>query len=155
MNGDTHRICRGKGRLLLCAASASLLCACVSLPDVVEPYAAAPVDLNSPAAAAIQSKARTQTEFPSFADIPQVPADLRTDEGWRQVVRGTEADREQLLAQTAPSTFSLNDTDAFTERARAAIGYDPSDVPTATEAAESEAWARAMRARATPPPRPR
>jgi len=155
MNGDRHRTWREKGRLLLCVAAGSMLCACMSLPDVVEPYAGAPVDPNSPAAAQVQAAAAAATEYPTFAAIPQVPVDLRSNDAWRLLLRGTEHDRETLLAETAPSTFSLNDTAAFAQQTRALIDYDPADVPTAADAAATEAWARAMRARATPPPRPR
>lgn len=155
MNGVTHEIWRRRTRLLLCAAAGSLLCACVTLPDVVEPYAGAPADPGSPAAAAIAAQAASRTEYPTFADIPQLPTDLRSTEGWRTVVAGTEEDREALLADTAPSTFSLNDTEAFAARSQAIVAYDPADVPTAADAAATEAWARAMRERATPPPRSR
>jgi hypothetical protein len=155
MNGDTQEIWRRRTRLLLCAAAGSLLCACVTLPDVVEPYAGAPVDPGSPAAAAIAAQAASRTEYPTFADIPQLPTDLRSTEGWRMAVAGTEEDREGLLRDTAPSTFSLSDTDAFAARSQAIIAYDPADVPTAADAAATEAWAKAMRERATPPPRSR
>ena len=70
-------------------------------------------------------------------------------------VAGTEADRDELLRDVAPTTFSLRETEGFAERMRALLGFDPSDIPTAGAAAETEAWASRMRERATPPPRPR
>ena len=44
---------------------------------------------------------------------------------------------------------------AFAARMQDLIDFDPGDVPSAAQAAETEAWAARMRARATPPPRPR
>lgn len=154
MNGDTHRILPGKGRLLLCAASALALGACTGFSPV-EPYSGARVDPNSTAAAQIEAGAAQSTAWPTFEGIPQTPTDVRSPEGWRLAVTATEGDRLELLRATAPGTFSLDGTEAFAASQRARIDIDASDIPTAADAAETEAWARAMRARATPPPRPR
>lgn len=93
--------------------------------------------------------------FPTFASIPQAPGDVRSAEGWNMAVQGSEAERQQLLADVAPGTFSLNDTEGFIAAETAAVAYNPADVPPAGQAAKSAAWARQMRERATPPPRPR
>lgn len=153
MNGDRSRFRRTGRTLLLCAAAMSLA-ACVTVP-VVEPYADAQVDPNSSAAAAIQAQAAQSAAFPTFESIPEMPTDLRTDEGWRMAVREVEGDGVALLNATAPSTWSLNDTEGFAARMHALIDFDPADIPSAGQAAETEAWAARMRARATPPPRPR
>ncbi|HEX6865798.1 MAG TPA: hypothetical protein VF122_01060 [Caulobacteraceae bacterium] len=121
----------------------------------VEPYADAPVDPNSSAAAAIQAQASQPATFPTFEGIPETPTDLRTAEGWRMAVSEVEGDGVGLLNATAPSTWSLNDTEGFAARMQSLIDFDPADVPSAGQAAETEAWAARMRARATPPPRPR
>lgn len=128
MNVETLRFWRTPTRLLFSAAGLLVLSAC----------------------AGVQSG-----PFPTFADIPQAPGDVRSTEGWNIAVNGTQAERAQLLAETAPSTFSLSDTQGFVAAERAAIAYDPADVPSATQAAQSAAWAAKMRERATPPPRPR
>lgn len=154
MNADKLIIRNGKGRLLLCAASALALGACVSVP-VVEPYAGVAVDPNSPAAAEVAAAAAQPGPWPTFEGIPQMPSNLRTDEGWRMAVTATEEDRAELLRATGPSTFSLSGTEAFAASQRARIDIDPGDIPTAADAAATEAWARRMRERATPPPRPR
>jgi hypothetical protein len=154
MNGDTHRICWDAGRLLLCAASALTLGGCVSVP-VVEPYAGAEVDPSSTAAARIQAAAAERRDYPTFEGIPQMPTDIRPPEAFRRSVSATEDDRAELLRATAPETFILSGTEAFAASQRARLDIDASDIPTAADAAATEAWARAMRARATPPPRPR
>jgi len=93
--------------------------------------------------------------FPTFASIPQAPGDVRSVEGWNIAVQGTQAERQQLLAQTAPGTFSLTNTEGFIAAERSTLAYNPADVPPADQAAISTAWANKMRVRATPPPRPR
>jgi hypothetical protein len=153
MNVETLRIRRTSGRLLFSAAGLLVLSACVGIPN--EPYANAAVDGNSSAARQVSAAAAQDAPYPTFADIPQAPGDVRSVEGWNIAVNGTQAERAQLLAETALSTFSLSDTQGFVAAQRAAIAYDPADVPSAGQAAESAAWARKMRERATPPPRPR
>lgn len=153
MNGDRSRFWRTGRALLLCAAGASLA-ACVTVP-AVEPYADAAVDPNSPAAAAIQAQASAPSAFPTFEDIPQTPLDVRDAAGWSKAVGEVEGDRVALLNDTAPSTWSLSDSEGFAARMQALIDFDPADIPSAAQAAETEAWAARMRARATPPPRPR
>jgi hypothetical protein len=153
MNVETLRIWRTSGRLLFSAAGLFVLGACASTRN--EPYANAPVDGNSSAATQVAAAAAQNAPFPTFADIPQAPGDVRSVEGWNIAVNGTEAERARLLAETAPSTFSLANTEGFIAAERAAIAYDPADVPSADQAAETAAWAKRMRERATPPPRPR
>lgn len=154
MNGDTHNSQMKSGRLLLLAAAGFVVSGCMSLP-AVEPYGEAPIDARSPAAAAIADEAAQANLWPSFASIPQHPDDVRSPAEWSGAVAATEADRQQLMAETAPATFSLSGTEAFAQAVRTRVGFDPADVPTAADTAEAEAWAAAMRARATPPPRPR
>ncbi|MGE5566342.1 MAG: hypothetical protein ACM3YN_09350 [Parcubacteria group bacterium] len=153
MNRATHQFWRTSGRLLFSAAGLMALAACVSVPN--EPYANAAVDQNSSAAAQVAAQASQNAPFPTFASIPQAPGDVRSVEGWNIAVTASEAERQQLLAEVAPSTFSLANTEGFIAAQRAAIDYNPADVPPADQAARSAAWAKAMRARATPPPRPR
>lgn len=153
MNRATLQIWRTCGRLLFSAAGAMTLAACVSVPN--EPYANAAVDRNSPASEQVAAQAAQNAPFPTFGSIPQAPGDVRSVEGWNIAVSAIGADRARLLAETAPGTFSLTDTDGFAAAVRSTIAYDLADVPPADQAAQSAAWATKMRERATPPPRPR
>lgn len=153
MNRATHPIWRTSARLLFSAAGAMTLAACVSIPN--EPYANAAVDQDSSASAQIAAQAAQNAPFPTFGSIPQAPGDVRSVEGWNIAVQGTEAERARLLAETAPGTFSLTNTEGFIAAMRGELAYDPADVPPADQAAISAAWANKMRDRATPPPRPR
>ncbi len=154
MNGDTHNSRMKSGRLPLIAAASLVVSGCMSVPSV-EPYGDAPIDASSAAAAQISAEAAQPGVWPTFASIPETPADVRTPAEWNMAVTDTESTRAQLLAATAPSAFSLSGSEAFAQAIRAQVGFDPADIPTAADAAATEAFAAAMRARATPPPRPR
>lgn len=153
MNGDRSKF-RRTGRVLLTCAAASSLAACMGLPSG-EPYGQERVDATSPAAAEIEREAAQSGEWPTFAGIPQIPGDVRTPQQWAAAVGATEEEGRELLVAVAPSTWSLTGTEAFAERIRNSLDLQPGDVPSANQQAETEAWARRMRERATPPPRPR
>lgn len=154
MNDDRRKFRRQTQNPLLCAAGALVLASCAGLPEA-GPFVDATIDPRSPAAAAVAREAAAPGAYPTFADIPPVPTDVRSPAQWRQAVDALTGERQALLANTAPATFSLHDTDAFAARMRAAVNVQPGDVPTEAQMAETEAFARRMRQRATPPPRPR
>jgi len=154
MNADPRNFWRQSQKPLLCAGAGLLLAACVELPKT-EPFANAPVDPLSPAAAEVISAAATRGPWPTFESIPEIPTDVRSPGEWRQAVMEVEGARDQLLAETAPQTFVLHDTEAFAAGVIAEADVRPGDVPTDAEIAASEAFARGLRERATPPPRPR
>lgn len=140
-------------RSMLLAGTALGLAACASV-TALEPGANARIDPASPAAAAVAEAARTPGPWPTFADIPQVPADLRDAAAWRAAVVDQESEGAAATRDGADG-WSLTATEAFTARAQAEIDTVKVHAPTAAEVAESEAYARALRARATPPPSPR
>ena len=111
------------------------------------------VDPNSPAKAQIEAVLAKPGAYPSFADIPQAPADLPAADTFRAEVESQTVAGQTVRADTAPETWQLDASEAFAERARA----DTGDIraPTEAEIAESEAFAAAARARAKPPPRPK
>jgi hypothetical protein len=153
MEGDTHIFWRA-GRLALLAGAAMTLCACVAV-ETLEPGAGAAVDPASSAGAAVVAADADPGPWPTFADIPELPADLRSAEAWRDAVAEQEADGLFTRRNAAEETWSLNDTEAFAARLRAEVAAVDVHAPTDAEMAESAAYARALRARATPPPLPR
>jgi hypothetical protein len=151
MNGEARTF-----RLVLLAAGAGLLlCACASLPTVDETLATPPIDQKSPAAAAVADILGAPGDYPTFASIPEVPTDLKTAEEYKADVAGQQQTAEALVAATAPSTWTLSETDAFAAQAMAEAKVDTVTAPTDAEVASSEAYARALRAKASPPPRPK
>lgn len=153
MNGDARTFWRTV-RLALLASAAGGLTACADLPKL-EPGASARIDPKSPAAAEVAKAVQEPGPWPTFAGIPAVPVDVRSSAAWREAVQDQEAEGVYTARMAAPDTWSLTDTAAFEALARAEanpLGLTP---PTAAEMAESEAFARALRKRATPPPSPR
>lgn len=154
MNGEPRNFWRQKQNLLLCAAGSLALAGCAQL-GAVDPFSAPQVDAASPLAAEIARETATPGPYPTFADIPEVPTDVRSPQEWDVAVNALLDERQTLLAETAPSTFALHDTDDFAAGAVRAANVQPGDVPTDADIAESEAFARRLRERAIPPPRPR
>lgn len=153
MNGDARTFWRTL-RLALLAGAASGLTACADLPKL-EPGASAAIDPKSPAAAQVGEALKHPGPWPTFAGIPDVPDDVRTSAAWRAAIEDQQAEGLYTARNAAEDTWSLTATEAFEAQARAEanpLGLKP---PTDAEMAESEAYARALRKRATPPPSPR
>lgn len=137
-------------RLILCASAAALVAGCAAQ----NPFATATVDQSSPIAAEVAAKAKARKDYPSFAEIPAMPTDQRPLKAWGRAADEVQGAADQLAAATAPGTWTLTATDSFADRARADAGPAlPAGESSAT--AEAEAFARALRERATPPPSPR
>lgn len=138
-------------RLLACAGGASLLAACAG----GSPFATAPVDPSSPVAAEVARMAKPTGEFPHFTDIPPVPTDQRPVAAWGQEARKLENAAAKLERETADNTWTLNvgGAEAFAARAQREAG--PAATSDESSRAASEAFARQIRERATPPPSPR
>jgi hypothetical protein len=90
--------------------------------------------------------------YPTFASIPAAPTDVRPLAAWRANVAGVSAAGAKLNAETAPSTFSLNNTEDFAEAARRKLDAGGLPGDEAATRAEADAFSRSIRQRATPPP---
>lgn len=106
----------------------------------------------SPLAGKISAVADEKGGYPKFSQVPSMPTDVRTAQAWKNSVNGVEAAGAQLKADTAPDTFTLNDTDAFAAKARAAVAGAGEAPGEEAARAASDAFARQARERATPPP---
>jgi hypothetical protein len=125
-----------------------MLSGCIS-----NPFATAPVDPRSPIAAEVAKTARSDRPYPTFADVPPKPTDVRPLAAYGSAAQNDLNARTRLEQETAPGTWSLEATDAFAARAESAVGGAGS---TATGAnAGTEAFSREGQARATPPPSPK
>jgi hypothetical protein len=132
---------------LACVGMAALLSGCAG-----NPFTRAAVDPSSPVAAEVEQMARRTGPFPTFADIPPVPTDQRPLAEWGVAANKLVVAAAQLERDTAPNTWTLEGTERFAARARQEAG--PALDPGASRAA-TEAFARELRERATPPPLPR
>lgn len=108
----------------------------------------AKIDPASPVAADVARLTRQDAPLPTFASIPKAPADAAPGTRYGRGAQAVLAEGAALEQATAPGTWTLDGTDAFAERGRREAGpeLDPPNP------AEAEAFARALRDRATPPP---
>ena len=130
-------------RLLGGLAAAALLAGCAGYP-----IASTRVDPKSPIAAEVAKLSTQNTDYPSFNEIPAIPTDVTPPKVLGDRARALDLAGAQLDQATAPGTWTLDNTSGFASRAHAAAGPDLG-APANTD---TEAFARAARKRATPPP---
>jgi hypothetical protein len=133
-------------RFLGGAAACALLGGCVG-----NPLAEAQVDPRSPVAAEVPNAIRAGPDYPTFAEIPAAPKDLRPKPLYGAQAAELDRTRAQVVRETAPDTWTLSNTEGFAAQARQAAG--PEVAPASP--ADTEAFANALRKRATPPPPPK
>lgn len=158
MNGQARDLLTSRKAILVGAATMALgalsLAGCAT-PTVRSPFVQAPINKTSPAAGQIEAVMARPGTFPTFAAIPPIPADLPDPAVLKARIEDQQAEGLYTTRTAAPETWYLDDSDAFAARARAEAELGDIHPPTAAEMAESEAFARALRERAKPPPRPR
>ena len=136
-------------RLVACAGVCALTTGCVGnlLSETT-------IDPTSPIAGEAAKVAKTNAAFPKFSDIPAVPTDVRPPKAFGVAAAATVSTRDAIVRATEPNTWTLqggDTTNAFATQARTAAGPElkPADP------AVTEAFARELRKRATPPPPPK
>ena len=139
---------RARGGVAACVALGALLGGCAG-----NPFAEAPIDPASPVAEDISRMVKASRQDPTFASIPPVPKEERKLADWGKAADQLEIAGAKLDRETAPNTWTLTGTEGFAARARSQAGPDL-DTSTSTTTA-SEAFAKELRERATPPPSPR
>lgn len=132
-------------RVFACGLAASLLAGCAA-----SPFTEAQVDPASPVAVDVARAARVVRPYPTFAQIPPTPADVRPARAFAAAVADVQGEGARLERDTAASTWTLDGSDSFAARAERSLGDDAAPI-----ANDPEAFARAQRERATPPPPPR
>ena len=132
----------------------AVLCLAAAAPAAAAPAAGcAPVVATAAPAspAEMLARARLGGPFPNFCSIPPVPKDIPTAAAYKSQVVDVRLDGRLLERQTAPSTFSLGDTDAFSAAVRGEAAPPPPI--TTPDEGDTAAFVKAMRAKATPPKR--
>lgn len=130
------------------AARLAVIGAGVMLAGCVSPFGSGAVDPASPVAADVQRLSRTDRPYPKFSDIPAVPKDIRPLAMYGQQAAELASLRDRLIAETAPETWALSGTEAFADQAK----RDAPDIPVTERTEDTEAFARQLQERATPPP---
>jgi len=140
------------GILFLAGASLLAIAGCTNLASFS--VGALPVPPGSPVALAVEDAVRNPGPIPSFASVPAAPANPPTPQSQAAdaaVVGDQVAALDRAVA--AMPVLQTGAVEAYADQTRARLGnIQP---PTAAELAQIDAFARAARARATPPPAPR
>ena len=109
------------------------------------------VDQSSAVAGRVGAAEQSQGAFPTFADIPPIPNDVRPLSAWRASIGETMGEKAAAEAELARHPWTLSGTEAFAEAARAEI--PPAEaVPPTDATAQAEAFAASIRGRANQPP---
>jgi hypothetical protein len=130
-------------RLAVSGGACALLAACVG-----NPFEDAKVDPRSPVAAEVATAVRPDAAYPTFTGIPPIPKDVRPHRQYGQAAAQIATAGIELTQATADDTWTLNNTETFAAEARAGVG--PEITP--AQPADTEAFTKALRKRATPPP---
>ncbi|HEX8660401.1 MAG TPA: hypothetical protein VF686_00940 [Brevundimonas sp.] len=93
-----------------------------------------------------------RTAYPSFADVPPQPADLRTPAQWAQAVGQVESRGAQVAAWPARNPAWLTDPEGDARRLQAQTRVAPQDMPRADQRQITDAFAQGLRQRTEPPP---
>jgi hypothetical protein len=143
---NARQLRRGS-RLLAAAGAAALLSGCIG-----NPFGEAKVDPASPVAAEVAKAAHLNADYPSFNEIPKAPKDVRPARQFGVAAQTLDQAGAALDRATAPETWTLTgDTESFAGRARGDAG--PELAP--ANPADTEAYVKELRKRATPPPPPK
>ena len=144
---------RGAG-LLFAAAAAMLTAGCANTRMMMNPLAVPGVNPDSTVSAEVVAAQHAPGPYPRFAQVPPPSTDVRSVPEWRAAVVSEWGDKRQTERQAAAIPFTLANTEAWAERSRAKIPASERSQPAPSVAEQSEAYAAAQRARATPPPPP-
>ena len=135
------------------AAALTLIGAGLAAPAAAQPKLNPPPVRPNPVTQNAMAEASKAAPFPTFAQIPPMPTDVRSMAAWKVSVTTLKAAGARLTEMAANEPWTLGDTEDWAERHRTRA-TPPPPVTTASQA-DTEAFAAAMRARAMPPPRKR
>lgn len=147
---------RGAGRFAaVCTAiaAAAALAGCASNPSRASSGTA--VDKTSPAAPAIAELPKTLGPFPRWSQFPRGPQPAPPPSEIASSVANLQAAQASLLASASQLQWTLSGTATFAQSARAQINPEYAAPAPADESAQVEAYAKALREKATPPPAPK
>ena len=147
---QTGRRLRGAGFLIGIAAAMG---GCAQLP-AANPFAAGGINPDSTIAAEVAAVTHAPGAYPRFSEIPALPSDVRPVPAWRAAVLSEWNQKRQTEHEAAALRFTLANTEAWAESTRRHIPPSEMSQPTPSAADQTEAFAAAERARATPPPPP-
>ncbi len=110
------------------------------------------IDADSPAAPRVQALIDANREYPRWADFPAAPVDLPEPVAIAQRVNTLRVTSGALAGEVSRIAWTLDDPVAFAEGVNARVAATPIAPATARTQAEIDAYAQALRQRATAPP---
>lgn len=140
------------GRVLLLTVATVSLFGCANLAS----FSAGPlpVDADSPIAAAVSDALRNPGPYPKFSDVPKIPENAPNAASGRATTDAVQKEADDLaraLAGLPPADVAATNS-LLEELTSQVVGETP---PAEDARARTEAMARDLRARATPPPAPK
>src|ERR1700761_7691880 len=100
-------------------------------------WAGAHTCATAPLPADVAGKPGKVAGFPTFCQIPPRPANVRSGKAFKEAVVAIRLTGVRLAAQTAPGTFSLENTDGFASAARAQATPPPPMAPPSGQPTEA------------------
>ncbi|HYF23717.1 MAG TPA: hypothetical protein VD929_10010 [Caulobacteraceae bacterium] len=128
--------------------SAAALSGCVS----VDPFTDTQTDPTSPVAQRVDEVAASNREYPKWSQFPAVPQNVPTLAEFSSRVEGLEAAQTDLTTSASRLEWTLANTEGWAAQARTQIDPALARPVDPNQAAETEAFARALRELAVPPP---
>ena len=142
---------RGAGRL-------APACAAIAAAAALAGYASASlaaVDQTSPAASAIAELPKTLGPYPRWSQFPRGPQPVPPPSDIASSVADLQLGQANLLSSASRIQWTLSGTETFAAAARGQINPAYAAPAPEAERAEAEAYAKALREQATPPPAPK
>jgi hypothetical protein len=144
---------------LACAAlaAAAALVGCASSGAAVAQTApgAPAVDQTSPAGPPAAELPRTLGPFPKWSQFPRGPQPVPPPSQIASSVADLQSAQANLLGSASRLQWTLSGTEGFAAAGRAQINPEYAAPAPEEERAEAEAYAKALREQATPPPAPK
>jgi hypothetical protein len=136
----------------LCLALAPSLGAAAALAAPA-PSTTTAITTTTPISPALVAAAERPAPYPSLAQVPVIPKDVRSGPDWKRAVVATRLAGARVVRIAKAGPWDLSDTEGFAARARAEAS--PPAPITQPMSATDQALVEAMKRRAIPPPRPR
>ena len=141
------------GRLVFAMSAAASASGCV-LPAKMRGVSPLGVDASSQVARDVAYANKDPGPYPKFSQIPRLPTDVPSPTTYRERVLAVKQDQAVLEAQAKALPPPDAGADSLATDLRSRLP-DQSEAPPEGSAEQTDAYARALRERATPPPAPR
>lgn len=134
-----------KHLVVVLALAAAGLSACATPQAPTEP-------LPAEVAQRLETVRRERTAFPSFADLPPPPRNLRSPPQWAAAVQAVETRGAVVGSWPERNPAWITDVAGDAARLQAQTRLQPGDIPPPDQVQRTEAFARTLRQRTEPPP---